>query len=76
MDKKAHSDYVNAYMKENVVSKKVQFSRKSPEDMALLEWAESHGNFSGYVKDLIREEMKYITSRIEEMEASGNQGST
>ena len=43
------------YQKEKTKRKGVRFF---PDDMPLLEHAESTGNFSGYVKDLIHADME------------------
>lgn len=56
------SEYIQQYMKDNVVVKKVTFSRKRPEDMRMLRWMEDNKvNFSGLVKNMIREEMEKPT---------------
>lgn len=46
---------VAKYQKEKTKMKGVRFF---PDDMSLLKHAESVGNFSGYVKDLIRADME------------------
>lgn len=43
------------YAKEKTKNKSLQFS---PKDMHLCEHAEATGNFSGYVKGLIRSDME------------------
>lgn len=51
-------EYVNRYHRENIARKNVTFNRGKPEDMALLEWAESKPEgFVAYVKHLIRDDM-------------------
>ena len=51
------STYDAAYIRENIITKKVLFNRRKPEDMALLEHAESKGNFNAYIHDLIQEDL-------------------
>ena len=46
------------YAKENIIRKMITFNRKLPEDLKLLQWAESHGNFIGYVKSLIAADLE------------------
>lgn len=48
---KAHA----RYQKKKTKMKGVRFF---PDDMVLLDYAESTGNFSGYIKDLIRADME------------------
>lgn len=43
------------YQQEKCKNKGIQFS---PVDADILEYAESKGNFSGYIKDLIRADME------------------
>ncbi len=50
--------YDMAYMKKNIITKTLQFNRRKPEDMMLLEHAESRGNFNQYVKGLIQTDME------------------
>ncbi len=50
--------YIIEYNRENVIVKRLPFNRLQDEDMELLTWAESHGNFTGYVKDLIRQDLE------------------
>ena len=49
--------YLNQYEKENIIQKKVQFNRRNPDDMALLEWATMHESFTRYIKSLIHADM-------------------
>ena len=51
-------EYVKAYHREFRIEKKVTFNRKSPDDMALLEWLEGQPEGTvQYLKRLIREDM-------------------
>jgi len=50
--------YDAAYMKANITTKKVMFNRLKPEDMKLLEHAESKGNFNRYIHNLITDDME------------------
>ena len=50
-------EYVNRYMHENLIQKKLYFNRRNEEDMQLLDWANGHKNFSQYIKRLIWEDM-------------------
>lgn len=54
------SAYDQQYRRDHIVKKLIPFNRDKPEDMALLEYAESKGprQFSAYVKRLIREDME------------------
>ncbi len=53
------SAYVQQYMRDNVTVKKVTFSRKKPEDVEILRWLEENRiNFSGLVKEIIKEKME------------------
>ena len=56
--------YDQQYNRENVITKRVPFNRLQPDDMELLAHAESTGNFTAYVKALIRADL----------ERSGKQG--
>lgn len=51
------TQYIIEYNRENVVVKRLPFNRRQAEDMELLTWAEGHGNFTAYIKDLIRQDM-------------------
>lgn len=55
MASEAKKKYDAQYKKENTKMKGVRFF---PKDAELLEYAETMGNFSGYVKDLIRADME------------------
>lgn len=46
------------YGKDHLVKKLVSFNRDKPEDMKLKEYAEAKGNFTAYVKELIRRDME------------------
>ena len=50
-------DYDIQYARENVIRKIVPFNRRNDEDMVLLDHAETHGNFTAYVKALIRQDL-------------------
>ena len=52
------SAYDQEYTRQHIIRKMVPFNRLQPEDLALLRHAESTGNFTGYVKGLIREDME------------------
>lgn len=52
------TNYDIAYMRDNVITKRVQFNRRKPEDMELLTRAESSGNFNQYVHRLIRQDLE------------------
>ncbi len=57
--------YVQQYMRDNVIVKKVTFSRKKPEDMEMLRWLEVNKvNFSGLVKKIIKEKMEEGTMKV------------
>ena len=43
------------YMRANVLRKHLTFNKNNPEDMELLRFAESKGNFNAFVKQLIRD---------------------
>lgn len=47
-----------AKMKYQTEKTKMKGVRFFPDDMELLEYSESKGNFSGYIKDLIRADME------------------
>lgn len=51
------SKYDQEYKKANVITKRVPFNKQIPDDMKLLSWAENQGNFTQYIKRLIRQDM-------------------
>lgn len=51
------SKYDQEYIKKNIVRKQIQFNRLQPEDMQMLAWAESKGNFNAYIRSLIQQDM-------------------
>ena len=51
------SAYDQAYNKEHLTKKLISFNLDKPDDMKLLMYAESKGNFTAYVKELIRKDM-------------------
>ena len=55
---KKYESTLRAHAKYQKEKTKVKSMRFFPDDMGLLEHAESTGNFSGYVKDLIRADME------------------
>jgi len=57
MADKDRRKYQSDYQRDVIIQKKISFSRKSPEDMKLLEWSERKKNFTEYIKQLIRDEM-------------------
>lgn len=52
------SSYDQRYHHEHLTKKLIAFNRDKPGDMAILEFAEKQGNFTAYVKYLIRKEME------------------
>lgn len=54
------SAYDKQYLKEHIIRKTIPFNRDKKDDMELLAYIESKGNgqFTSYVKALIREDMK------------------
>ncbi len=59
------SAYVQQYMRENVTVKKVTFSRKKPEDVEILRWLDENKiNFSGLVKEIIKEKMEDVAMKV------------
>jgi hypothetical protein len=50
--------YTIQYNKENVITKRVPFNRQNPADMKMLEWVTAQGNFTAYVKALIKQDME------------------
>lgn len=55
------SRYDQQYMHDHIVRKLLSFNKDKPEDIVLLAYAESMGNFTAYIKDLIREDMERNT---------------
>ena len=53
-------DYINKYVHDNVVYKRINFSRSNPDDMAMSAWLDAHKEegISNYLKRLISEDMK------------------
>ena len=45
------------YSKNNVMRLFLNFNRNNAEDVALLNFARSHGNVTAYIKRLIKEDM-------------------
>lgn len=54
----ASSDYFKSYQQRNIIQKKLIFNRNSPDDMRLIDYLTAQRNFSRYVKDLIRADMR------------------
>lgn len=52
------SQYDQEYMHSRITRKLLPFNKGKPEDMALLKHAESSGNFTAYIKELIRRDME------------------
>lgn len=52
------SQYDQQYMHNHITRKLIPFNTGKPEDMALLKHAESSGNFTAYIKELIRQDME------------------
>lgn len=46
------------YQRNNVKSVRLSFYAGNPEDDAMLAWLKSRGNMTGYLKDLVREDME------------------
>ena len=59
-------EYDLEYLKKNIFAKRVPFNRTQPEDMKLLEWVEAQGNFTQYVKRLIREDMERRNAQMKQ----------
>lgn len=49
--------YDQQYMHDRIVRKLLPFNKGKPDDMMILEYAESKGNFTAYIKNLIRNDM-------------------
>ena len=52
----ANMEYLNQYEKENIRQIRLKINRKTEQEM--LEWIEKQKNIQGYIKQLIREDMK------------------
>lgn len=50
--------YDQQYAKAHLTKKLISFNLDKPEDMKLLSFAESFGNFTNYIKRLIRQDME------------------
>ena len=50
--------YDQEYNRTNIITKRVPFNRTVQEDVELLTFADEHGNFTRYVKDLIRQDLE------------------
>lgn len=54
-------EYMNGYVKKNVLYKNLNFSRSNPEDMEIWEWLKAYeqteGKVAPYIKALIRADM-------------------
>ena len=50
--------YDARYLRENMIQKKIQFNRQNPADMKMLEWVTAQGNFTAYIKALIKRDME------------------
>ena len=46
------------YNRENIIQKILTFNRKNPDDMAILNYLKSKDNANGYIRQLIRFDMK------------------
>ena len=51
-----YATYMNNYIKENVVYRRINFSRSNPEDEELLEWLDDHKPIAQYLKQLIKKD--------------------
>ena len=54
----ANTEYLAQYEKENLRQIRLKINRKTEPE--LLEWVEKQGNIQGYIKQLIREDMKRL----------------
>lgn len=52
----ANMEYLNQYEKENIRQIRLKINRKTEPE--LIEWIEQQDNIQGYIKQLIREDMK------------------
>lgn len=52
----ANMEYLNKYEKENIRQIRLKINRKTEPE--LIEWIEKQENIQGYIKRLIREDMK------------------
>ena len=58
MDKKERkARYDMAYARKNIRRKEIPFNLTQPDDEELFRYLESQGNFTQYIKDLIRNDM-------------------
>jgi hypothetical protein len=54
-------DYINKYVQDNIVYKRINFSRSNPDDMAISAWLDAQKDgegISNYIKRLIMQDMK------------------
>ena len=51
------SKYDQEYAKKNIIQKRIPFNRSIPDDARMLDFLSTIENFTGYVKNLIREDM-------------------
>ena len=59
MDQKERkAQYDMKYARKNIRRKEIPFNLTQPEDAELFRFLESQGNFTQYIKDLIRKDMK------------------
>ncbi len=52
------SKYDQQYNKDHLTKKLISFNMDKPDDMEILKFAEGQGNFTAYIKELIRADMK------------------
>jgi antitoxin component of RelBE/YafQ-DinJ toxin-antitoxin module len=58
MDQKERkAQYDMEYARKNIRRKEIPFNLTQPEDEELFRYLESQGNFTQYIKDLIRKDM-------------------
>ena len=57
-DKKRKAQYDMAYARKNIRRKEIPFNLTQPEDEELFRHLESQGNYTQYIKDLIRKDME------------------
>lgn len=57
-DKKRKAQYDMAYARKNIRRKEIPFNLTQPDDEKLFLWLEGKENVTGYIKSLIREDMK------------------
>ena len=58
------------YIRENIIQKTITFNRNNPDDMAILNHLKSKDNANGYIRQLIRFDMK--VSEAAELLKRGN----